>query len=375
MLINYNEISQNILTDLDTFKSGVNAELDDIPFRADRWVLSSALQKAVRRGHIQNALKAAFMLKKVDTEKLWRRLSVLQMEDLSTTVANQAYQVLWTAHHPSWRRKCKKENDLIKMFVIRSCQSAKSRVANDLIAIANRHPAFKSAADDMSRMDFSALADIYLNDEMDIIHRAIAAWYLCGVYPRRLHNMKPRSGDWRAFLDLHSSHDYPEDVLKLMRRGFSGGEGHSRTYGLAWKHRHQKSHNIFLKNEIKGESPIFGGFPSEVYDIHTAIGKTAYKNITRQENALSAFIRRHLPESDHLRLLGMTIFALEGNSLHAREGHSGTGVLLNTAIDAYVFLYGLQGAIKEDFFALVSQKFSLIHEERENACRFAGLIA
>lgn len=63
----------------------------------------------------------------------------------------------------------------------------------------------------------------------------------------------------------------------------------------------------------------------------------------------------------------------EVERLHAAKKKGGQ-VLIEAAIDAYVLIYGLKGTLKEDLLALISSQFDLIHSERQNACKSAGLI-
>src|SRR6185503_12124622 len=46
------------------------------------WIAASALQKAIRRGHKQTALRAAARLLQVAPDRLWRRLGCISFEDV-----------------------------------------------------------------------------------------------------------------------------------------------------------------------------------------------------------------------------------------------------------------------------------------------------
>jgi replication-associated recombination protein RarA len=54
----------------------------DDPLRCDRWVASSLVQKAIRRGDVELAKRAAFRLLELDKEAIWRRLVVIAFEDI-----------------------------------------------------------------------------------------------------------------------------------------------------------------------------------------------------------------------------------------------------------------------------------------------------
>jgi replication-associated recombination protein RarA len=50
--------------------------------RCNRWIASSALQKAIRRGEIAIAQRAAFALHRDDRSATWRRLIAIAFEDI-----------------------------------------------------------------------------------------------------------------------------------------------------------------------------------------------------------------------------------------------------------------------------------------------------
>src|SRR5271166_2480982 len=52
------------------------------PLRCDRWLASSALQKAIRRGDVLTAQRALRTLCRHDPRSAWRRLLVIACEDV-----------------------------------------------------------------------------------------------------------------------------------------------------------------------------------------------------------------------------------------------------------------------------------------------------
>ena len=63
--------------------AGPSVPIDAIePLRCDRWIASSALQKAIRRGDVLTAQRALRTLYRHDPRSAWRRLLVIACEDV-----------------------------------------------------------------------------------------------------------------------------------------------------------------------------------------------------------------------------------------------------------------------------------------------------
>lgn len=80
------------------------ADLVPLAF-AEPFLLASGLQKAIRRGLAPAALVCARDLLHVDPVRLWRRLSVIAMEDIGIPGADAVAEVLWVAGKKAWRQR------------------------------------------------------------------------------------------------------------------------------------------------------------------------------------------------------------------------------------------------------------------------------
>ena len=59
-----------------------SSALPNQPIAADAWVVSSTLQKAIRRSEVQIAQRAVLTLFKLRGSGIWRRLTVIAFEDV-----------------------------------------------------------------------------------------------------------------------------------------------------------------------------------------------------------------------------------------------------------------------------------------------------
>lgn len=350
---------------INVYEPSVANEIIFYPY-VDKWLAASAMQKAIRRGHIKIALSAAFSLLETDREKLWKRLQVIALEDISLSQPDSTRDILRLCSQNQWRRKYLSDDRALRYVIMKLCNANKSRIANDLLCIVNVHPAETEIALEFYKLSNQQLADIYLSSQYSVEHRLIAGWYICGVYRRRYRNMKQRKGDWRYFLSLHNSEKYPEALQLSLKQGCSSGEGHFRAIALSWEILNN-AETIEFRNECTQVTPFCGFWKSEAFDIHTVYGQSAYKSVVKSNNPLSSFMRTYFPEQNHVRMLGMSLFAVEGMQLDKREIFGGIDALLDKATDAYVANYNLSGSAKEEFFEIVKSNIDLIYKERADA--------
>src|SRR5688572_29458860 len=75
------------------------------PMPGDRWLVASAMQKAIRRGETETALRAAASLWYAERQNFWRRLHVTACEDIGVGDVDAVSKVLVATASPSFRRQ------------------------------------------------------------------------------------------------------------------------------------------------------------------------------------------------------------------------------------------------------------------------------
>lgn len=250
-------------------------------------------------------------------------------------------------------------------FITKLCSFAKSRIANDLLCIVRQHPAYVVPSREFRYKTKETLAEIYLNPNHNMEGRALAACYLCGVDTRNARNLIPCYGSWRRFLSLHQSSNYPEGLLKAMRRSIVSGEGHAKTLALSWELSDQYKDSASYKNEVLEQPVIFGEWPSEAYDTHTHVGKLSYGHILSSNNPIADFIKKHIKEEHHLRALRMGVFSVEGILLEKREAYPDMETFSDMATDAYMAKSEISRELKKELFEVLIRHFELVHAARK----------
>jgi hypothetical protein len=157
------------------------------PINADRWILMSALQKAIRRGAIDIAHGAALPLMRIDRSRFWRRLLFIAFEDIGISDPVLIGKVLVAASSADWRDAHGGDAKLAAYLVTAMCAVAKDRSTDNLISIADHHPDCERDRDRLSHAGIDQMIATVRDDQAPLPSRAIAAWLAGGTrrYPAR----------------------------------------------------------------------------------------------------------------------------------------------------------------------------------------------
>jgi replication-associated recombination protein RarA len=114
--------------------------------RCNRWIASSALQKAVRRGDVALAERAAFALHREDRSATWRRLIAIAFEDVGPADLDVVLETVAVATLPKWRAVIGEEAAL-RSIVSTLATAPKDRSADYLMWIAAEHLDLRSGSE------------------------------------------------------------------------------------------------------------------------------------------------------------------------------------------------------------------------------------
>lgn len=110
----------------------------ELPLIADKWVLSSALQKLIRRGKVNQAILVALKIQDVDAGYLRRRLPVIALEDIGIGDLSACARV--TAACSDLRPWRDAADETIASLVALLARAVKSRAACDALCLSEAHP-------------------------------------------------------------------------------------------------------------------------------------------------------------------------------------------------------------------------------------------
>jgi hypothetical protein len=177
---------------LSDFASHFKAPVTD-PLNISPWIAMSLLQKAIRRGEKQLALRAAATLLHKSPERLWRRLGCIAFEDIG--VGDLHTVALVTAAMAGKRIRAELGGEWVigGFLTSRMSEVAKCRAADDLLMAVESHPDFEAVRLAFPFRGTDDLIRIATGTGVPPI-RALATWFAIGTDRRPSSRLSWRQG-------------------------------------------------------------------------------------------------------------------------------------------------------------------------------------
>ena len=277
------------------------------PMPGDRWLLASALQKAIRRAEEERAASAAFSFWQQDRQAFWRRLHIIALEDVGVGDVDALVQVLAITANPVQRRKV---GDLqAGLFMVQLlCRAVKCRMADELFIQAERDRTYDEFRIHLARQSDDLLAEYVADTTCPIIERAQALWLLAGTkkYPSEV--MPERKGRPEAAVTALRALDIPtpltEACISVMNR---------TPWPLAiftpliYQYVQQLGKaGTTVKSESIPPAPDVEGIPHYAADMFTRTGGACYRKLQRAVPELKRYSTKQI---------GLAMFYLEGGKV------------------------------------------------------------
>lgn len=193
---------------LERFSDCVN--IDPYPpveaLHCNRWIASSALQKAIRRSEVGIACRAALTLHKQDRAKAWRRLIAIACEDVGPADIDLVLQTVAAAVSPGWHASYGEDRAIVSI-VCRLAAAPKDRSADYLMWVAAEHPDQRETRAVCSRASVSECLSMVTDLSRSLPDRAVAAWF-CSASTTRINIVLGQGTfpDWRTLIAGSARH-------------------------------------------------------------------------------------------------------------------------------------------------------------------------
>lgn len=326
---------------------------------SDAWLATSALQKAIRRGHQTIALAATSFLLDGHADRFWRRAAVIALEDIGIGDLDLVKEVLVSSTRKSWRAEHGGDWDVASRLMLRLCASPKSRDACELLVTADLHPRLRRQRTEFLDHSSHQLCDIVADPARHLAERTLAAWLIAGTKRFPAYSLPEVAGSFAALLDIYRHLGIPENVLEVARLGSTRtDEGHPLTLPLVWLTA-SRGPVAVQPNELQKPTPI-RGWSDYAFDMHTRLGRRALAMFADQCAALRKMMHNHLPVSAHADFVGHLVFRAEGHVVDRRLSYPGAGLILRDAEVAHLTFFGFPETLAQEALEVIRDHLVLL---------------
>ena len=242
---------------------------------ADRWLLSSLLQKAIRRGDTNTAYRAGYQLLAIDRTRLWRRLMVVALEDIGIGDIRAAALLIATATTPKLRRLIGDDASALQYVVEEACAAIKDRTGDHLGSIVGREPIPEAASAVLKSASRSALLAIVAASSIPLAQRVRAALIVAGRYDAD--PLKSSGSDIDAAFEIFRELAVP-DILVSACSAYAARARDLLPIAvpLAWCAWNRAGASEQMIAHDIPQAELVGDLPDYAFDpLHTRLGKRA----------------------------------------------------------------------------------------------------
>ena len=262
------------------------------PLNADRWVANSLLQKAIRRGEVNVARRAALTFLEKGGSAIWRRLIIISAEDVGAASPEVVAMTVAASTDVSWRKRAGGNPKVATCLARLLAEAPKSRSAEHLITSADQHPSF---AEERRLVGASSIADnleTVIDPSNSLAHRALAGWRASGI---GWNGDKALRKDLAGLLDAFRQHGVPESlVVSTGVAATASREPITLMVPLVWMAAHDEAQEPTTVHLDVPRSSVIDGVPNYALDKHTRIGREAIRDLVKYNFEIRECLERYV---------------------------------------------------------------------------------
>jgi hypothetical protein len=350
------QIMEDDVNDPDFPISQQSAQADFWPLDISPWLAVSLMQKAIRRGQENIAIRAAATLLRNSPDRLWRRCGVTAFEDIGVADLAVVAEVTAALAGKTHRAKFGGEWPVASAIVSRMSRAPKCRSADDLLTAAEGHPDLEPARRQLWQEPAPELLTLAAGSG-PLCQRAIALWYVLGTNPRTC-NMRERRGEPELAFDAMRRAGLPEQTVATASAAFRKLRDPLAAAILLLQPQ-RSAEPATVEDDPLGPETLVGDVPSWAYDVHTREGRTALQLFLQGTSDTARWVGAHIPSGSRIKFLGSVVFRIEGGLVSRLRWP--TGDTLRELVDQGC---GGRHGIASEILELMRSDLSLLNEAR-----------
>lgn len=197
----------------------------------------------------------------------------------------------------------------------RMTEATKCRGADDLLLVAENHPAFESERLELGFSTTKHLIEVLTGGE-PLPVRALAAWFALGTNRRPSPRLARRHGDVPSLYTALGEFLGP-DLVEV------AWEGHRRSgevlpIFMALLAPHLRREVASVEDDQMPPETMVGPVPGWSIDLYTRPGRAGLAKLIEGSTQTARWVRAHLPPRQRITFLGTIFFRLEGGCVRRR---------------------------------------------------------
>jgi len=263
------------------------------PIVADPWVISSLLQKSIRRGETDIAKRSAVTFLKLKGSAIWRRLMVVAFEDIGIGSVEALIMTVAASSDSNWRKSHGGDLRLAVHLATVLAAAGKDRSA-DYLCEAKDHPALPGFAHRVGEASVARGLSHVRDQALGLPQRAVAALFVLGLGGRS--EISRGTSGLNSLLAAFSELGAPEELVGATAIAAARTqEPITAMVPLIWLAARTSKKRICdcsIPAMVKA-----GDVPLYALDKHTRLGREAIWRFAQENTPVREYLARFVPEN------------------------------------------------------------------------------
>jgi hypothetical protein len=278
------------------------------PIAADPWVVSSLLQKSIRRGERELAERAAFTFFQLKGAAVWRRLIVIAFEDVGIGSVDALTTTVAVAGDSAWRKNYGGDLRLAAYLARLLAEAPKDRSA-DYLCDARDHPTLADFWRAMANASLESRLSRVRDQALGLPQRAVATVSALGIGWRG--DISRGTGGLEALLATFRELEVSEELVAAT--GIAAArtrEPITAMVPLIWfaaRHSENQVCDYAVPPLVKADD-----VPLYALDKHTRLGREAIWRFACENDSVRACLARFVPRSQQRSAAYVAAFYVDG---------------------------------------------------------------
>lgn len=274
------------------FDHGDPSSLKPIP--ADPWVLTSLLQKAIRRGETEIAKRAANTLFALKGSAIWRRYMIIAFEDIGVGSIDLVVATVAAASDADLRKQFGGPARVAVALAGLLAEAAKDRSSDHLVS-AWDHPSLVDTRRTMSGTSIETRLSLVFNDDVPLTSRAMATRSLCGLSPGQ--GVPILRSQLTSLLTAFSDKGVPDELIVATEiTALRTREPITVMIPLLWL-LVNNGQVLSIQDCPVPTSPVIRDIPFYALDMHTRLGGEAIRRLTKENDEVRSCLDQYAPQN------------------------------------------------------------------------------